>query len=141
MAALTIMAAYQAADCPGLDKLPPFSSYGDWSKWVRAPLVWLDMEDPCDRLSWWGKYDHDDQLLIQVLHELNIKYNNQTFTVARLRKDFSSKPDDLHNVYSVAPQGSSINAHKLGIWLSNNLGAVRDKLRLIDVGTYRKLSM
>lgn len=137
MAGLTIMASYRAAGCPGLDKLPPFPSYGDWSEWVRGPLVWLGMEDPCDRLSWWSRYDHDNHLLIRVLHELNFKFKNQEFTVASLRKAFDNKSDDLQNVYSVAPQGSSINAHKLGIWLSNKLGTVRDELMLIDVGTYQ----
>ena|SRR5664279_2683437 len=131
------MAAYREAGCPRLDELFPFASYGDWSKWVRGPLVWLGMADPYDRLSWWGRYDHENHLLTMVLYELYAQFAGKTFTVKDLRAAISNNPTALHSLCNVAQQGSSINAHKVGIWLSNKLGTVRDELMLIDVGTYQ----
>ena len=48
-AALTIVRAYLAADCPGL--LPPVASFRDWSHLVRSPLVWLGRADPVDTME------------------------------------------------------------------------------------------
>jgi hypothetical protein len=43
-AGLTVMRAYLAAGAPGVCKR--FGSYEDWSRMVRAPLVWLGEPDP-----------------------------------------------------------------------------------------------
>ena len=49
--ALTIVAAYHQSGTPLQRKLPPLGSFEDWSKWVREPLVWLDLGDPAARLE------------------------------------------------------------------------------------------
>ena len=46
-AALTIVRAYLAAGEPQKGKLPNFARFEDWSRFVREPLVWLGMADPC----------------------------------------------------------------------------------------------
>jgi hypothetical protein len=46
-AALTIVRAYIAAGEPQKGKLSNFARFEDWSRFVREPLVWLDMADPC----------------------------------------------------------------------------------------------
>jgi hypothetical protein len=46
-AALTIVRAYLAAGEPMKGKLPNFARFEDWCRFVREPLVWLDMADPC----------------------------------------------------------------------------------------------
>ncbi len=45
-AALTIARAYLTAGCPLKDEITPLGSYGQWSKFVREPLVWLGEADP-----------------------------------------------------------------------------------------------
>lgn len=44
-AALTLIAAYRAAKEPV--SLTPYGSFEEWSEWIRAPLVWLGLPDPC----------------------------------------------------------------------------------------------
>jgi hypothetical protein len=48
-AALTIVRAYLAAGAPGACK--PVASYGDWSRMVRSPLVWLGEPDPWESVE------------------------------------------------------------------------------------------
>lgn len=45
-AGLTILRAYIAAGSPGIDKLVPFGSFGDFDL-IRGALVWLGFPDPC----------------------------------------------------------------------------------------------
>lgn len=44
-AVLTIVRAFVAAGSPR--QMPPLGSYGEWSRLVRDPLIWLGMVDPC----------------------------------------------------------------------------------------------
>ena len=46
-ACLTIVLAHANAGHPGLSQLPPLNSFEDWSKTVRAALIWLGCADPC----------------------------------------------------------------------------------------------
>ena len=143
MAGLTIMAAYKAAGCPGLENLSNFSSYGEWSRWVRAPLVWLDMPDPCERLSWWSTFNYEKQLLTMVLHELYDFYgkfedSKAIFSVKRLREDYKNNTQALHNIGSISSEsGNNINSRKLGILLNSKIGTVCEGLMLVSVGTYQ----
>ena len=143
MAALTIIATYRKEGSPGHDALPRFANYGTWSEWVRGPLVWLGMKDPCDRLNWWATFDYEDQQLGAVLHELYDFYskhedNEQILNVKKLRKDYSDNTEALQSLAGVAAQGgSNLNPNKLGIWLSKKLGTVRSGLKLIAVGEYQ----
>jgi putative DNA primase/helicase len=49
-AAFTIARAYIAAECSDLE-MTPFGGFDDWSKIVRAPLVWLGVPDPVETLE------------------------------------------------------------------------------------------
>jgi hypothetical protein len=46
VAALTIVQAYLAAGMPK-QNVPHFARFEDWCKFVRYPLIWLGMTDPC----------------------------------------------------------------------------------------------
>jgi len=41
---LTIARAFLMARCPR--ERAPLGSFGDWSKWVRDPPIWLGRPDP-----------------------------------------------------------------------------------------------
>lgn len=45
-AALTLVRAHLVAGCPGAEGLPPVRGFDDWSRLVRAALVWLRCADP-----------------------------------------------------------------------------------------------
>jgi hypothetical protein len=47
IAALTILRAYVVAGRPD-QSLKPWGGFDEWSRTIRAPLVWLGMADPCD---------------------------------------------------------------------------------------------
>ena len=46
VAILTIIRAYIAAGFPGLSDLTEFRNFSSWTKFVRAPLMWLGEKDP-----------------------------------------------------------------------------------------------
>src|SRR5439155_23583152 len=56
-AALTIVRAYIAAGCPDV-KVPVFGRYEEWSRYVRQPLVWLGLADPCETKHVIAARDH-----------------------------------------------------------------------------------
>lgn len=51
VACLTILRAHALACYPGMADLKPFNSFEDWSKVVRAALVWLGLKDPVTSLD------------------------------------------------------------------------------------------
>ncbi len=55
-AGLTVIKAYQAAGFPKQD-IKNFGRFEDWSKWVRSPLIWLGMADPCISIKEIAKAD------------------------------------------------------------------------------------
>ena len=46
IAAITILRAYVVAGSPD-QQLKPWGGFDEWSRVIRAPLVWLGMADPC----------------------------------------------------------------------------------------------
>lgn len=50
LAALKVMRAFIAAGVRPGDVVPPWGRFDVWSDLVRAPLVWLGMQDPCTTL-------------------------------------------------------------------------------------------
>ena len=56
---LTVMSAHACAGFPGLQDLKPLASYGDWTKFVRAALVWLGEDDPCSTMREMRENDPD----------------------------------------------------------------------------------
>jgi putative DNA primase/helicase len=65
-AALTILRAYALAGRPD-QELIPWGGFDEWSKTIRAPLVWLGMADPCATRRHVIEDDPDRELAIAVL--------------------------------------------------------------------------
>jgi putative DNA primase/helicase len=59
-ACLAIVRAHAIAGFPGLENLPNIASFSDWSKYVRAALVWLGCADPCKSME--SARDDDPEL-------------------------------------------------------------------------------
>jgi putative DNA primase/helicase len=66
-AALTVVRAYIAADCP--DELPPLASFEVWSRIVRSALAWLGRADPVDTMD---KARSDDPVISSLTTVLGI---------------------------------------------------------------------
>ena len=65
-AGLTILRAFEVAGRPGVADLVPFGSFDDWSRRVRAALVWVGEADPCKT----RESVRDDEPEIQELGDL-----------------------------------------------------------------------
>jgi hypothetical protein len=65
--ALTVLRAYHAAGRPVVT-MEPWGSFDEWSKHVRAPLIWCGLPDPAvTRRSLAGAVDHERELLGHAL--------------------------------------------------------------------------
>jgi hypothetical protein len=83
LAALTIVLAYLAAGMPK-QKVPNFARFEDWCDFVRYPLIWLGMADPCEgRERIEGRDPVREQLLglLTTCHEI---FGSAAFKVADL---------------------------------------------------------
>jgi hypothetical protein len=83
LAALTIVLAYLAASMPK-QNVPHFARFEDWCNFVRYPLIWLGMADPCqgrERIE--GRDPVREQLLglLTTCHEI---LDSEAFKVADL---------------------------------------------------------
>lgn len=64
--AVTILRAYHVAGRPDVP-MTPWGSFEDWSRHVRAPLIWLGLPDPyCTRSSLAEATDHEGDLARRV---------------------------------------------------------------------------
>ena len=71
--ALTIIRAYLCAGAPAVQTadgapLRTLASYGAWSRWARAPLVWLGLPDPAASVFERMDDDPDKGMLCRLMH-------------------------------------------------------------------------
>ena len=134
-AALTILRAWHAAGEPSLAE--PYGSFGDWSRRVREPLIWLGHADPCESVV--KVRDNDPArtalggVLAQwkeVLGVSNRRTIQQVISAALVNSDLHSA------LVSVAgnQSGLLISSERLGRWLHKVEGKIVNDLRLIRDG-------
>jgi len=139
-AAITIARAYIAAGCLDVCKTP-LGSYGEWSKIVRSPLVWLGRADPVDSMEEARKEDPGRRALHSLI-ELWRDYLalNMAYTASELvsRANELADPISEHGepeqeaqtelrelllLQAGTPRGE-INTKTLGNWLMSVHGRV-----------------
>jgi hypothetical protein len=65
--ALTILRAYHVAGCPTVE-MEPWGSFDEWSKQIRAPLIWCGLPDPAStRRELATTSDHERDLVSRAL--------------------------------------------------------------------------
>jgi putative DNA primase/helicase len=87
-AIFTITRAFIAAGCPKQEGIHSVAGYEEWSRWVRQPLIWLGMDDPCSGMTEARALDPKLEELKQLLDVLK-KYRDKIarrFTVADCAK-------------------------------------------------------
>jgi hypothetical protein len=140
IAALTIVRAYLAASEPDVG-IPNFARFEDWSRFVRRPLVWLGMEDPCrgrERIE--GRDPVRAQLgaLLQAWHE---NYPGEAATVAEAIKLATRQPapnepeadterrQRLHEALSaIGEDGRHLSARSIGRFITKHESRIEDGL-------------
>jgi putative DNA primase/helicase len=138
IAALTIARAFMVAGCPRA--VGPLGSFGDWSRWVRDPLIWLGRPDPVDAMAETRRDDPVLSTLIAVVEQWGMTIGERRVTgreVAELagKQDVSGKwenPDFREALLAVAGEAGSVTTRRLGRWLSQVKGRAVGGKRLVS---------
>ena len=128
--ALTIIRAWVAADSPQTT-CKPLASYGQWSAWVRQPLLWLGMADPAERVFEQLAQDPDRETLGRLLHAWRKAFGNAATMIREaVNQTNTFGNDDLLEVLrEVAEERGEINRRRLGKWIARHQGRIVDGLR------------
>lgn len=135
--ALTIIRAWVVAGSP-ITPCKPLASYGQWSNWVRQPLLWLGMADPAQRVFEQLAQDPDRETLGRLLHAWRATFGS---TPAMIREavnraetytfgPISNVQAELKEVMrEIAEDRGEINRRRLGKWIARHQGRIVDGLR------------
>jgi hypothetical protein len=140
-AVLTIVLAYIAAGEPKQD-IPPFGRFEDWSRFVRSPLVWLGMSDPCVTRQRVETGDEDRTGLGALLEAWHALLGERKATV---RQALGSRYQEANSEARAAlgraalevtegDDGKTFNYRKLGWYISGRAKRVERGLRFEQVG-------
>lgn len=142
-AALTVVRAYIAAGCPAVNA-PTFGRYEDWCKYVRNPLVWLGMADPCETRKAIEARDPVRDNLGNLLESWWSVFGDGSETAASVIESISDIPpagmtEDLHSlrsaVLAVAEERGRIDGRRFGNFLSKHERRIERGLRFERNGT------
>ena len=137
--ALTIVRAYLQAGAPSVSTpqgqaLRPLGSFSDWTRLVRAPLVWLGLPDPADALFERMAEDPHRELLGRFLHAWRAVFGTGEVLVRHIvSKAEESKfyPELAEVVHEIADERGGINRRRLGHWVSRHQDRIVDGMKLV----------
>jgi putative DNA primase/helicase len=139
-AALTVVRAYLAADPPRPD-IPTFGRFEAWSRFVREPLAWLGMSDPCDTM---GKIKSRDWVrkalgnFFEAWHEAF----DATPQSVKAAIQISETNEALRTALeTVGLDHGKLNARKIGNFLAKYEGRIEHGYRAEQAGTRRGVAL
>ena len=110
----------------------PLASFGQWSDWVRQPLLWLGMADPAQCVFEQLAQDPDRETLGRLMHAWKREFGNSP-TMIREAVDKANSGfgiDELREALrEVADERGEINRRRLGKWIARHQGRIVDGLR------------
>jgi hypothetical protein len=109
----------------------PLASYGQWSNWVRQPLLWLGLPDPVDCVFERLGQDPDRETLGRMLHLWKQAFcSSPTMVRDAIKRASGIGSEDLRDILlEVAEQRGEVNGRRLGRWLARHQGRIVDGLR------------
>lgn len=127
-AGLVIVRAYIEARFPNL--LPPLASFGDWSRLVRSPLVWLGCADPVATIEIARSEDPETSQLAEVVTAWATQVGvNTPLTVGELLlKGQGALGDALR---SACNDGERLDGKRLSWFLRRHKGRIVQGLKLV----------
>lgn len=129
--ALTVIRAWIVAGGP-ITACKPLASFGQWSNWVRQPLLWLGMADPAECVFAQLAQDPDRETLGRLLHAWKNAFGN-TPTMIRESVDKAVNglgTEELREVLrEIADERGEINRRRLGKWIARKQGVIVDGWR------------
>lgn len=131
--ALTIIRAWLAAGSPAT-VCKPLASYGQWSTWVRQPLLWLGLPDPVARVFEQLAQDPDRETLGRLLQAWRGKFGSAPTmireAVSAAEAHFTDDAKALReSLLEVADERGEINRRRLGRWIARHQGRIVDGQR------------
>ena len=130
-AALTILRAYALTGRPD-QKLTPWGGFDEWSKTIRAPLVWLGTADPCATRKHVIEDDPDRELAIAVLSAWRSACGSVSLRTSQVIERAASEVElksALLSVASIAKDAGEIDPRRLGqkfrAWKDRIIGGLR----------------
>lgn len=139
-AALTLVRAFFAAGRPA-QAISAYGSFEGWSRWVREPLVWLGLPDPCEaRRRVEAEGDSQTAVMGAILRIWHEKWGNEPRTLRKAVEEASEEL--LEGFAAVSPPkraGEQCNITALGYvfrtYKNRRIGAFR--LMRHDTGTQK----
>ena len=127
--ALTIMAAYLKAGSPEVG-VSPLGSFGEWSRMVRAALVWSGAADPCQVMERLREADPERQAIAAVLTAWRDVFGSEGATAREAVQRAENSPELAEALEPIALRNGHLNARTLGTWLRDHRDARTGPLRL-----------
>ena len=128
-AALTIVRAYIVAGCPD-GKVPVFGRYEEWSRYVRQPLVWLGLPDPCETKRVIEARDSVRNELGNLLQAWYDAFGSMALKVADAIKETETNAALKTALEAIAEErGGRINSRRLGNYISRHERRIERGLR------------
>lgn len=142
-AGLTVMRAFIVAR--EVPQVKPWGRFEDWSRMVRAPLVWLGMIDPCSSISAIEEDDPQRNELVRFLMAWREQYASEKKTAAEAVHDAdnqlvaASTPTGLTLVVADLASDASgkLSAKRLAGWLRVRAGSRAGGMELQKIGMSR----
>ncbi|MDO9277680.1 MAG: hypothetical protein Q7U05_03845 [Polaromonas sp.] len=126
--ALTVVRAWIMSDAEVLP-CKPLASYGQWSSWVRQPLLWLGFPDPAERVFEQLAQDPDRETLGRLLHVWSKAFGNEPTMIRSASSAAVFNVELMETLREVAEERGLINNRRLGRWIARHAGRIVDGLR------------
>jgi len=120
-AGLTCLRAFISTGQRVGDFVKPWGRFEHWSSLVRAPLVWLDYEDPCTSLATIESSDPVRSEQLQVMYSWHSAFGEKNMTAREVIREIDNPAgnDALLGLYEVF---SELIKNKAGVWSTKRLG-------------------
>lgn len=144
--ALTVMAAYIRQGAPDMD-LAPLGSFTEWSRMVRAALVWSGAADPCEVMDRLRDADPERQAIAAILTAWRDAFGREGATVkeaiqrASIAPEFGGDPALAEALETVALRNGRLDARSLGYWLRAHRDSRAGDLRLVGEQTRTRANL
>lgn len=124
--ALTIIRAWIVSG-DAVTPCKPLASFGQWSAWVRQPLLWLGLQDPAERVFEQLAQDPDRETLGRLLHAWHAEFGETPTMIREAAILCEPGMDEIFR--EIAEDKGQINRRRLGKWISRHQGRIVDGLR------------
>ena len=116
-AILTLLAAHAQAGYPST--LSPLGSFTEWSRTVRAAMVWAGTADPIEAMSRTRDADPSRQEIAAVLNAWHEHFGDRPVKGAEVIAAFETNTALLEALTAIS-RGGKLTGRSLGYWLRNN---------------------